>query len=164
MSNARISEQILTRLLCKRMGAALVGNTRLGTIDLGDVHEVRVSTAPGAREFELEVECPERTFRFQAEDDDDRGRWVEGLTAALRSVGPPAEGSAAGGVEVTDVDGSGIITVQWRLPPGSGCSDSDYLALCAARCTRPLASDLSRWAALLTPTAALVPAPSPTIT
>ena len=127
--------------------------TLKGTIDLGDVQEVRVSTAPAAREFELEVESPERTFRFQAEDDDDRGRWVEGLTAALRSVGPPAEGSAAGGVEVTDVDGSGIITVQWRLPPGSGCSDSDYLALCAARCTRPLASDLSRWAALLTPTA-----------
>ena len=42
MSNARISEQILTRLLCKRMGAALVGNTRLGTIDLGDNPQLQV--------------------------------------------------------------------------------------------------------------------------
>ena len=45
MSNARISEQILTRLLCKRMGAALVGNTRLGTIDLGDNPQLQVRAA-----------------------------------------------------------------------------------------------------------------------
>ena len=45
MSNARISEQILTRLLCKRMGAALMGNTRLGTIDLGDNPQLQVRAA-----------------------------------------------------------------------------------------------------------------------